>query len=192
MRAFRSLILVRHSAVQMDPDHPSHKWVLSANGRSRSISFAKRLLPYAPSLFISSQEPKALETGRLMSGELGVPHQSAPGLQEQDRTRTPFFKSEQAFRAAVEEFFSHPENLVLGQETAAQALARFNQAVCREVDLYPSENVVFVTHGTVMTLFVRHHNPQLESMDFWSSLEMPCAVILNYPDLSFHSLLLRK
>ncbi len=188
----RCLVLVRHSAVQINQDLSSHEWTLSPEGRARCWPLAKSLSPYNISRFISSEEPKATETTQLMSGFLNVPQRIAPGLQEHNRTGAPYFKSNPAFREAIEELFTHPDKLVFGQETAVQALTRFKQAVYREIERRPiksNANPAIVTHGTVLTLFVCHHNPTIDPMTFWNSLEMPCAVILNYPDLSFVSII---
>lgn len=184
----RYLIFVRHSAVQIDPDRSSHEWVLSADGRARCLPLAESLSQYQPSLFVSSEEQKAVETAQIISTALGIPQRSAPGLQEHNRAGTPYFNSNRAFRAAITEFFNHPKKRVFGQETAVDAFSRFNQAVLREIPFHPHNNhadLAFVTHGTVLTLFVCHYNPQLDPIAFWNSLDMPCAVILNYPDLSF-------
>ncbi len=186
------LIFVRHSAVQIDQDRSSHEWVLSADGRARCLPLAKSLSQYQPSLFVSSEEQKAIETAQIMSSALGIPQRSAPGLQEHNRAGTPYLNSNRGFRAAITEFFNHPGKLVFGQETAVDAFSRFNQAVFREIALHPHNshaNLTFVTHGTVLTLFVCHYNPQLDPIAFWNSLGMPCAVILNYPDLSFAAIL---
>ncbi len=186
------LILVRHSNVQIDQERSSHEWLLSENGRVRCVTFAERLLPYGPDLFISSQEPKAAETGQLMSRVLGIPNQVASGLQEHNRSAGPYFGTQAAFRDAIKELFASPETQSFGQETGIEALARFNHAIARCLNLYPAQNLAIVTHGTVMTLFVCHHNAQLDPVTLWSDLTMPCAVILNRPDSSLNAILLTK
>ena len=182
----RFLIFIRHSAVQIDPLRSSHEWSLSTEGRSRCQQFANKLIPYDPAIFITSHENKAIETGQLFGIELNKFHRSVPGLQEQDREGAPFFNDKESFRAAVEKLFNNPEQLVFGRETADQAFSRFNSAVYRELENEPDGNIAIVTHGTVMTLFVCNSNPQLKPIEFWNSLTLPCAVILNYPGFAFH------
>jgi broad specificity phosphatase PhoE len=186
----RFIILIRHSTVNIDQSHSAQDWVLSADGRARCELLAKKLIPFEPALFITSQEQKAVETGRLMAEILNLSHKNAPGLQEHDRLGVPYFESAQAFSEMVSNFFANPEDLVFGRETAVQAQNRFRQAIYREMDLAHTGNLAFITHGTVMTLFVCHHNSQLDPIKFWNSLELPCAVILNFPGYIFRTRIL--
>jgi len=149
------LILVRHSAVQIDTAVPSHQWPLSADGRSRCHSLAPKLTPYNPTRFITSEEPKAIETGQILADALAVSAMSASGLQEHDRHGTPYFESREAFETAVQQ----------------------------ELSSHPQETLAIVSHGTVMTLFICHHNPHLNPMQFWQSLTLPCAFVLRLPEM---------
>ncbi|MBK8899947.1 MAG: histidine phosphatase family protein [Anaerolineaceae bacterium] len=176
------LILVRHSAVLTDPTIPSHEWPLTANGRLRSHTLATKLQPCPVEQFITSHEPKAIETGQIMADALSVPCQSVAGLQEHDRRGVPYFASKAAFTTAVANFFTHPDQLVFGVETAVQARERFATAVQQQLANHPQENLSIVAHGTVMTLFICQHNPQLDPMEFWQALTLPCAFILSLPD----------
>ena len=185
MTATRFLIFVRHSAVQIEPNRSSHEWSLSEEGRARCRQLSQQLKPYNPSIYITSEESKAIATGQILATEMEIFHKSAPGLQEHDRQEVPYFSDEASFRAAVDNLFANPEKLVFGNETADQALSRFSSAVHRELENEPYGNVAFVTHGTVLTLFVCSSNPQLKPIEFWKSLALPCAVILDYPGLFF-------
>ena len=176
------LILIRHSAVQIDPAVNSHQWLLSEDGRSRCRAFAQQLHPYQPSRFVTSHEAKAQETGQIMAEILGVCWTAADGLQEHDRTDSPYIASKVDFETAVAQLFIHPTDLVFGRETAVQAAARFTQAVNYEIEAYPQENIAIVSHGTVMALFICQYNRQLNPMQFWQSLTLPCAFILSLPD----------
>ncbi|MCC6602918.1 MAG: histidine phosphatase family protein [Anaerolineae bacterium] len=175
------LILVRHSAVHPDPALPSHEWGLTEDGRSRCRTLAAKLQPYAVDQFITSHEPKAIETGQIMADVFGVPCRSAAGLQEHDRRGVPFFASKGEFETAVTTFFTHPTELVFGAETAVQARERFGTAVTQQLATHPPKNLAIVTHGTVLTLFICQHNPQLDPMPFWRALTLPCAFVLSLP-----------
>lgn len=175
------LLLVRHSVVEPVAGVPAAQWQLSANGRIRCHLFAEQLRPYARTRLISSMEPKAAETGRLLADALGIPWQTAIGLHEHERQTTPYIADAAAFQATVARFFAQPEQLVLGEETAVQASTRFATAVATAIQAAPSENNLIVTHGTVMTLFVCAHNPHLTPFTFWQQLTMPYAVALSLP-----------
>jgi len=186
----RFLVLIRHSAVKIDPDRQSQEWSLSSKGRNQCHKFSPKIKPFRLDRFFTSHEPKAIETGSLLAGALNVPMQSAPGLQEHKRRNVPLFASEQEFRAAVARFFSRPDELVFGQETAVQARNRVIDAFTNLAGQYPHSSLAIVTHGTVLTLFVCSYNPHIDPITFWNKLEMPCAAILELPDLSFRQLIL--
>lgn len=169
----KPLILVRHSAVVQQPNVPSHEWRLSAHGRSLAAHLAPELLPHAPTRIITSEEPKAIETGQLMAKTLNLPWHTASGLQEHDRRGAPYLATPEEFETAVARFFAHPNQLVFGNETANEALTRMKTAVAAQQAIYPHDTLVLVTHGTVLTLFFCHHNPHLDPFTFWRSLTLP-------------------
>ena len=178
------LILVRHSAVQVDTAVPGPLWQLSADGRSRCHTLAPKIQPFTPTRFITSHEPKARETGQILAELLGVRCTSAAGLQEYDRSGVPYFASKVAFETAVSNFFARPDELVFGGETAVQARDRFETAVQQQLDTHPQDTVAIVAHGTVLTLFLCQHNPHLEPLPFWQSLAMPCAFVVSLPGMA--------
>ncbi|MCA9935886.1 MAG: histidine phosphatase family protein [Ardenticatenaceae bacterium] len=155
------------------PGAPANEWRLSENGRTLAAQLAPELRPYTPTRIITSEEAKAAETGQLIAAELGLPWHTAPGLQEHDRRGVPFFATREAFETAVAHFFAHPNQLVFGNETAAQALGRMEMAVAAQRAAYPHDTLILVTHGTVLTLYCCHRNPQLDPLTFWRSLTLP-------------------
>ena len=179
----RSLILIRHSAVAIDPDRPASEWMLSAEGRRRCYELAAELEAYHPAVFVSSVEPKAVETGRLLAETLGRPWTTAAGLHEHERRSTPYFADRAIFEAAVAQFFARPDEMVLGEETAAQARGRFVAAVDDVLAAHPTGNVAIVSHGTVITLFLGHYNPHLDPFSLWRSLSLPCYFVVSAPGM---------
>jgi broad specificity phosphatase PhoE len=85
------------------------------------------------------------------------------------------------FEARVRSLFARPADVVFGVESADRARLRFTQAVMRLL-LRAREDVIVVSHGTVMTLFVAEA-AGVEPFAFWKGLEMPCAVTLSLPEL---------
>ena len=184
------LMLIRHSAVLFDPDTPSHEWELSAEGRERCLKFTLKIAPFQPTHFITSQEDKAVETGAILGKALNISTQTAPNLHEQDRSNEPFLNNQKKFNESVAHFFSSPEELVFGRETAVQAKNRIIIAISQLLKQYPTDHLAIVTHGTVLTLFVSHYNPHLDPVFFWSKLKLPCAVLLELPGLAVREILL--
>jgi broad specificity phosphatase PhoE len=172
------LILIRHAQVQIDTAVSSHQWQLSADGRSASHKLATKIVPYQPAHVITSQEAKAEVTGQIIAERLNIPCATAAGLQEHNRQGVPYFSDKAQFETAVANFFTHPDELVFGQETAVQAATRFTQAVNREIAAHPQTNIAIVAHGTVLTLFICQYNLKLNPIQFWQSLTLPCAFVL--------------
>lgn len=178
----KKLLFIRHSDVQRNPATPSREWLLSEDGRSRARQLAPQIVPHNPTRIITSDEPKARETGHIIANELSLPWQPATNLHEHDRQGAPFFTSKEAFETAVARFFNNPDTLVFGNETANQAFERFDTAVHRLIADYPEDILAIVTHGTVLTLFLAHYNP-FASFPFWQNMQMPDLFVVSLPDM---------
>lgn len=132
---------------------------------------------------VTSEEPKAQATGRLLAEQLAIPWQSAPGLEEHHRQGVAYLEAE-AWQRTVARFFAEPEARVLGQETAGEARCRFEAALRRVVDeevaRHPAARLGFVSHARVMALVVAAHN-DLDAYALWKTLRMPDALRLALP-----------
>jgi broad specificity phosphatase PhoE len=182
-----TIFLIRHSTTLPDPGAPADTWQLSSEGRCRARHLAQRLLTHdpQPAHVVTSTETKALDTGRLIAAELGIPCDSHVGLDEQARQSAPWFPSPDDFQAAIEELFHRPDEMVFGEETADQAFDRMHRAVSEIDRAHPGEPVAIVSHGTVMSLFIAHHNPKIDVLDFWRRLTMPDCLELSRPGYRF-------
>ncbi len=176
----RRLILVRHSLPEIRREVPAAEWRLSPEGIARARAFARRVHPAGAAHVFASAEPKAADTARLLAAEWGLPVETVPGLHEHERPEAQVL-SREVFERKVRDVFARPAELVFGVETADQARRRFTMAVMRLV-ARTSGDVVVVTHGTVMTLFVAEATG-VEPFAFWKRQQMPFAVTLTLPDL---------
>ena len=181
----RRLALVRHSLPEIDRDEPASGWRLGEIGRQRSELLAVRLSRLSPDVIWSSREPKAVETAEILAGAFEVPVQIADGLEEHHRCNVSYFPTEAEFEKAVEQFFREPDQLVLGTETARQALSRMSGAIEGVIRGDPEDSII-VTHGTVMTLYVASITG-VQPMHFWRRLGMPSIVVLTLPERRIHS-----
>ncbi len=175
----RLLILGKHSLPEIEPDVPANKWRLGDEGRNRCMALADRLAPYHPSAVVTSQEPKAVETGAMLALRLNLPVRSAPGLHEHDR-RDVGFLEDAAFAKRVAHFFARRNELVFGWETGNQAQQRFTGAINQVLSDRSDGNPVIVPHGTVISLFVAAH-ADVEPFDLWQRLGLPSFVVLRLP-----------
>ena len=120
-----------------------------------------------------------METARLAAIRLDVGHLASPGLHEHDRTGAPFLSAED-FDQAARTFFANPGKLVWGNETAEQALERFDGAVRAVLETRGEEVVAVVAHGTVISLFIAQYN-DVEAYELWRQLSPPSFCVLSTP-----------
>jgi broad specificity phosphatase PhoE len=163
------LLLVRHSAPELDPSVPSEEWGLSEEGRRRCGPLAERVGAHGPELLVSSSEPKARETAELIGRPLGLDVQLVDGLRETAR-RTVGWLEPDELEHGIRALFSRPDEVVYGEESASAALARFEAAVAGL-----PERAVVVSHGTVISLYVAAKTGR-DPFELWRSLELPDVV----------------
>ena len=173
------LILVKHALPEITPTLPAKQWHLSGLGRTQCALLDDQLATYAPATLVSSLEPKALETARLVAARMHTSVQIVDGLHEHDRSNTSWLGSEE-FDRAVAAFFHRPAELVLGCETAQQASERFAKTIAEVISQYVAQNIIVFTHGTVLSLYVARVTG-LEPFALWKSLGLPSFVVLTFP-----------
>jgi broad specificity phosphatase PhoE len=160
------LLLVRHSAPEIDVSVPAEEWRLSEEGRRLCGPITEELAALAPSVLVSSPEPKSRETAELIAPSLGLDVRVVDGLRETAR-RTVSWLAPADFERGVRALFERPDEIVFGEESAAGALARFEMAVA---DL--PDSAVVVSHGTVISLYVAAQTG-LDAFYVWRSLGLP-------------------
>jgi 2,3-bisphosphoglycerate-dependent phosphoglycerate mutase len=181
-----SLILVRHSLPDIQPDSPATQWRLSEEGRKRCFHLAECLRSYDLQTFVSSQEPKAVETAHLAAARLGLTSKIATGLHEHERPGVGW-TSREIFEAGVQDFFARPDKLVMGSETADQTYTRFASAVEAVLSNHADQNLAIVTHGTVISLFVSRQC-KLEPYTLWKRLGMPAYIVFSVPEITLKNI----
>ena len=175
------LILIKHSVPEINPDVPPNQWPLSDLGRLRSEKLAEKLRAYRPDLIISSLEPKAVETGRIIAAILGTPFETAQDLHEHDRSSNSSYTTQARFERQVAQFFKNPDKLIFGRETANEAYFRYKTALASLIDNFSGDTLAVVSHGTVMALFIAHAN-KFDPFPFWKQLGLPSFVVLSLPE----------
>ena len=174
-----SLVLIRHAQTQIDPEVPSKNWRLAEGAYADLLALAGRLEPHSLTHIVTSEEHKAQETGRVVAESLGVPWAVAPGLHEHERAGVPYVDDPERWQRTLETFFGEPDRLVFGTETATEARERFEDALLTVLEAHDRAPAV-VSHATVMSLFVAHHNNG-DAYAFWRGLKMPSLVALSLP-----------
>jgi broad specificity phosphatase PhoE len=171
------LILVKHSQPEIVETIPATEWVLSQEGKTRAYRLGERLKLFSPEVVISSSEPKAVQTARIISQSVGLPVQTMEALREHDRSNTSFL-TKQEFASRIQEFFERPDELVFGSETADQAHDRFSSAVKSILHEVPDQTFLIVAHGTVISLFVARLTG-VSAFSLWAELGLPSFVVVD-------------
>jgi len=183
------LILIKHASPLVDPAKPSDQWKLSEKGRASCDALAIELASHRLTLIVSSEEPKARETAELVARKLDVPFETASDLHEHDRSNVAHMRSGD-FISMIELMLRKPDELVLGRETASDALARFEKAIATVATTHADKNVAIVAHGTVIALFLAAHGAG-KAFDLWRRLGLPSFAVLALPDMKVESIVER-
>lgn len=160
---------------------PAETWRLGAEAADALGETAAALAGAGLRRIVSSPEPKAEGTARILAATLGLPVETRAGLEEHHRLVAQQSPDRDVFVASVRRFFERPEEVVFGTESAAAALDRFRTAVSAVMASSAGDEAI-VTHGTVMTLLLAAAGNG-DAMAIWSSLALPDHVVLNWPAL---------
>jgi broad specificity phosphatase PhoE len=175
----RVVVLVKHALPILDSATPARDWPLDAAGETQARQLADQLRAFLPFRLVSSGEPKAMQTSAIVAAALSVTVHPVEGLREFDRPALPIMPPGEHARVNAE-IFARPDRAVLGRESAYCALARFDSALRAEVSATSAGNLVAITHGTVISLFVAEYNA-LDPFTIWKGLECASFVVLELP-----------
>lgn len=171
------LLLVRNAAPEKSGHKPSHLWNLSGQGHADCIPLAAAIRPHEPTVVLSSDEPKAIETAELVAAELRLPHAVVPGLHEHDRSNVPNLPTRE-FISSMALFFAKPNQRVFGMESANQVLSRAEEALKDVVSERRGQNLAVVTHAAVIAAVVAAH-ARLDAYRLWRAMKAPSYVVLD-------------
>jgi broad specificity phosphatase PhoE len=169
--------LVKHGPPEIDRNKPARDWPLAEAGRSACVRLAEQLPRFEPLALVSSLERKASQTADAIGGFLGLRPTLEPGLHEHQRSSAQWF-GEPEWRALVERFFGEPDDLVMGDETATQALRRFSEATDRVLARSGGATTIVVSHGTVISLFAAARTGA-NGFALWEQLDLPSFMVLS-------------
>lgn len=167
-----TLHLVRHGRPAVVPCTPAATWDLdpAAYDDVWALRASGRLPERAA--WISSPEPKALQTAQLLTDtDVGV----LDDLREHQRTG----EWVEDFAGTVRRAFEHPDLPALdGWEPLDACRRRVVPAVRRVLDVHAHHDVVLVGHGTAWTLVAAELTGRRPDLARWESLAMPDVISL--------------
>ena len=135
---------------------------------------------HKPRFLFSSNEPKAVQTGKIIAREIGVDNQVVPDIHEHAGRRAEDWVPGSEFKDRLSRFFRNPSKLVFGTETANDAHDRFACAINGIAAKVSGGCAVVVSHGTVISLFSARANG-LDPNDVWGRLTCPGFIRMRIP-----------
>ena len=171
------LILAKHARPEVDPTVPSARWTLDADGVAGARRLAERLRPLAVQRVVTSVEPKAAETGRVVAEVLDLPYQTGHDLHEHVRP-VPGFQARDDFEANIRRLFAEPGRVVFGAESADAAAQRFGTALDALARAYRGVRLCVVAHGTVISLHLERRYGT-DGFATWQTLDVPSYVVVD-------------
>ena len=157
---------------------PSSEWDLSAAGLRNCVALAETLCRFLPAILVSSTEPKAVQTARLIAQQLGLEMTSRDGLREHKRSGE--FLPKSTFHSNIQASFANPTKVEFGRESCDELGLRIEDEVHKALSRVPDSNVMLVTHGTAMTSFIMRHW-QVDPFEVWKSLGLPAYLAFTLP-----------
>lgn len=161
------LHLVRHGPPLVDPDVPASTWRLDPAQVSTVRELAASGVLPAQARWVSSDEPKAVETARILAGD--APVETLQELREQYRPAGWV----DAYAVRVHRSLARPdEPPEEGWETAESTRHRVTGAV-RSLVASTRGDLVVVGHGTAWTLLVSDLTGTPVDLVAWERMSMP-------------------
>ena len=174
----RIVVLVRHSAPEMDPSRPASEWPLSEEGVRRCETIATKLQRFLPAVMLSSPETKAVETAQRIGLHLGIGFTVREGLREHRRPSV--FLPQSEFRENIRRFFASPDSVVHGSESSNDVAKRIEAEIRGALADHPDGNILMVTHGTAMASFTSRHT-NADAYSLWKSFHLPAYIAFSVP-----------
>jgi broad specificity phosphatase PhoE len=163
------LYLIRHPRTHVDPTRATAEWNLSDEGYSQVEALADAPFWHSVSALYSSTQPKATRAASAIAVQHNIRLTLSPDLVEVQRG-SDVFRSLNDHHTQLRQFFLNPHEHISGWETAATALARFQNAVTEIRELYAGRSVAILSHGTVLTLFTAMLDGEVPTLERWQAI----------------------
>ncbi len=152
----KTVYVITHPDVVIDPNVPVPQWPLSARGRERMAGIMSGQLLKQVTAVYSSDEQKALDGAWMIAKPLGLKVAKVPTLGEIDRSSTGYLPREKHDHNA-KLLFEYPHDSIDGWEIAIEAQYRMVTTVYRILEFDKTAGpIVIMTHGAVGSFLYSH------------------------------------
>ncbi|MEM7110903.1 MAG: histidine phosphatase family protein [Chloroflexota bacterium] len=154
----RTIYIITHPNVVIDPNVPITQWPLSETGRARMECMLQQPWVGGITAVYASTEQKAIDGAVILADHLKLPYETMEALGEIDRSSTGYLPREEHDETAVL-CFTNPHKSIRGWEPANSAQQRMVKAVNAIIakDKTKTNGAIgIVTHGAVATFLLCH------------------------------------
>jgi len=152
----KTVYVITHPEVVIDPNVPIPQWPLSAKGRERIAGLMRGTLLTQVTAVYTSDEQKAIDGAWMIAQPLGLKIVKVPTLGEIDRSSTGYLPREKHDENA-KLLFKHPHDSIEGWEIAIEAQYRMVTTVYRILEFDKTSGpIVIMTHGAVGSFLYSH------------------------------------
>jgi broad specificity phosphatase PhoE len=170
------IILVRHAAVEPDPNMLFALWPLSDTGRADARALAGSRMWRDVTRIFTSPELKAQETAHIIAGPNSMTVTAVEDLREVERPYRQWFEN---YPAAVRAYFAEPGRATHGWESPRQAQERMVECI-RELSAWEPDGFAIAGHGLTLSLYLSAvAGPDAAAV--WSEIRLPDVAVLSMP-----------
>lgn len=160
------VLLIRHAEPVTAGDTPGTQRPLTLEGRNHARELGKQLCGRSfPTVVLTSPERRASETAALV-----FPSVVAATRDELSEVKRPWYAEADEHANALAGYLRG--DAVEGWEPQGDVIARISRLT---PDFRSSEHPVLVSHGVLLTIWLRHQVRLDDPVSFWSNLRMPDA-----------------
>ena len=150
-----AIVLVRHAAVETDPEELPALWQLSDAGRAGARALARSPIWRDVQRIFSSPEWKAHETAQIIAGMNGIAVTMIEDLREVERPAHQWFDDRYpgGYAEAVAAYFAAPHQATHGWEPPAVAQARIRSCI-ETLRAWEPEPFAIAGHGLMLSFYL--------------------------------------
>jgi len=167
--------LLRHAETIKDPDTHPKDWLLTSDSLDKIHEYITEGKLNSITKIVSSTEAKAVATGKPIAEYLNLPIEEMEEFVEVKREKK--FLTDEEFLIQKQKELEARSERVNGVESGDEAVTRFKLGMQKLEEKYSGENILIISHGTIMALFLADHKNDFENIfERWEKIKF-CEII---------------
>lgn len=171
-------LILRHAETVKDSNVHPKDWLLTPDALTKISEYISTGKFDTVTKIVSSTESKAIATGKPISEYLKLPIIEMEEFVEVKREKK--FLTDAKFLDQKKRELTNLDTVENDTESANEALKRFESGIAKLESENSSENILIITHGTMMSLYLAKQENNLQDVfTKWSKLQFCELVNLN-------------